>query len=246
MQSNRRFRLGMVALALAAAGCGSDDADETASTGSTTATSATSAPAPGVLRTASHAQFGTILVDGQGLTLYRNTEEAGTTIACTAACAVAWPPVLSSTTSAGDLQDVGTVTRPDGALQVTYQGMPLYRFAQDSKPGDTNGHGVGNIWLVVQAAGQADTAPAGSPTTAAPAAAATAATRPSTATTTRPAVTNAPAATTPTTGVTPTTAPPSTAPPTTTPPVTSPPVTSPPYTTPTTTGGTCEYPPCDP
>ena len=47
-------------------------------------------------------------------------------------------------------------TRPDGATQVTYDGHPLYRYAGDSKAGDTNGQGInefGALWYVLSATG---------------------------------------------------------------------------------------------
>ena len=46
--------------------------------------------------------------------------------------------------------ELGTITRTNGAKQVTYNGLPLYRFASDAKPGDTNGQGVAHIWFVAQ------------------------------------------------------------------------------------------------
>jgi predicted lipoprotein with Yx(FWY)xxD motif len=42
----------------------------------------------------------------------------------------------------------------DGSNQVTYAGKPLYHFAGDAKPGDTNGQGVGKVWFVVGADGE--------------------------------------------------------------------------------------------
>jgi predicted lipoprotein with Yx(FWY)xxD motif len=48
---------------------------------------------------------------------------------------------------------VGTIQRKDGSMQVTYQGLPLYYFASDQKPGDVMGQGVGNVWYVIGADG---------------------------------------------------------------------------------------------
>jgi hypothetical protein len=51
---------------------------------------------------------------------------------------------------------VGTTTRPEGKTQVTYNGHPLYLFAQDQKPGETNGQGVsafGAEWFALSGAG---------------------------------------------------------------------------------------------
>jgi predicted lipoprotein with Yx(FWY)xxD motif len=52
-----------------------------------------------------------------------------------------------------DASLLGTSARDDGTLQVTYNGHPLYHFAGDQAPGDTNGQGVGGIWFVVSPAG---------------------------------------------------------------------------------------------
>jgi predicted lipoprotein with Yx(FWY)xxD motif len=37
---------------------------------------------------------------------------------------------------------------------MTYGGKPLYYFAGDAKPGDTNGQGVGSMWFAVTADGE--------------------------------------------------------------------------------------------
>src|SRR5262249_60845332 len=44
---------------------------------------------------------------------------------------------------------LGTTARTDGATQVTYNGVPLYYWAQDQQPGDTTGQNVGGVWFVV-------------------------------------------------------------------------------------------------
>jgi hypothetical protein len=38
---------------------------------------------------------------------------------------------------------------------VTYDGWPLYYFAQDAAPGDVNGQGLNDKWYVVDPAGAA-------------------------------------------------------------------------------------------
>jgi predicted lipoprotein with Yx(FWY)xxD motif len=43
---------------------------------------------------------------------------------------------------------LGTITRADGSLQVTYKGLPLYFFHNDSNPGDTKGNYTG--WSLVK------------------------------------------------------------------------------------------------
>jgi predicted lipoprotein with Yx(FWY)xxD motif len=46
--------------------------------------------------------------------------------------------------------DFSTITRPDGLPQTAYKGWPLYFFANDKAPGDTNGDGVGGVWFLVK------------------------------------------------------------------------------------------------
>lgn len=42
---------------------------------------------------------------------------------------------------------IGSVTRDDGSKQLTIAGWPMYRYAEDKKPGDANGQGVGGTWF---------------------------------------------------------------------------------------------------
>ncbi len=59
-----------------------------------------------------------------------------------------WPFVTTDSVTPevkGVTGTVGTIDTPDGKKQVTLNGWPLYYFAGDSKPGDTNGQGVGGI-----------------------------------------------------------------------------------------------------
>ena len=66
-------------------------------------------------------------------------------IRCTNSCTSIWPPLLASGTpkaGAGVSGTLGTVTRPDGKRQVTYNGKPLYRFSLDPQPGASTGNGA--------------------------------------------------------------------------------------------------------
>jgi predicted lipoprotein with Yx(FWY)xxD motif len=103
-------------------------------------------------------KFGTILVNGQGMTLYTLSSEAGGAIKCSGGCLGVWPPLLvpaggtAPTSVTGATGTFATLTRPEGT-QVTYNGFPLYTFANDKVPGDTNGDGIvafGGTWHVVQ------------------------------------------------------------------------------------------------
>ena len=96
--------------------------------------------------------LGTILTDSRGMTLYRFTPDQPNTSNCTGQCAAQWPPLLISSgqpvAGAGVTGQLGVITRTDGTQQVTYNGLPMYVFSGDAKPGDTNGQGLGNIWYV--------------------------------------------------------------------------------------------------
>jgi predicted lipoprotein with Yx(FWY)xxD motif len=58
---------------------------------------------------------------------------------------------------------LGTITRPDGTTQASYDGHPLYTYAGDTAPGQAKGNGLnvsGGVWHEVTVSG---TAPASSP-----------------------------------------------------------------------------------
>jgi predicted lipoprotein with Yx(FWY)xxD motif len=106
--------------------------------------------------------LGTILVDSHGRTLYLFKKDSGTTSTCFGACAANWPPLRTAgkpTVGTGaDASSVATAGRSDGKPEVTYNRHPLYLFAGDEKPGDTNGQGIdafGGKWLVLSPAGDA-------------------------------------------------------------------------------------------
>ena len=89
----------------------------------------------------------TVLIDSTGRTLYFTDQDSGGTIACGHACARIWTaltvPVGTTPTAAPDVPGrLGTMTRPDGATQVTYDGKPLYRFTLDQQAGAVSGNGV--------------------------------------------------------------------------------------------------------
>lgn len=95
--------------------------------------------------------LGLILVGSNGMTLYTwDRDEPGSPTVTTSAPAV-WPPLIVTATPMGPmgLSGLGTATRSDGALQATFDGKPLYFFANDTAPGDTNGQAVANLWWVV-------------------------------------------------------------------------------------------------
>lgn len=98
--------------------------------------------------------LGTVVVDGQGMTVYyydQDTKGSGTS-ACEGECAAAWPAVHAESAEPeveGVTAEVGTITGVDGELQVTVDGRPVYTYAGDQAPGDVSGQGVNEVWWVV-------------------------------------------------------------------------------------------------
>ena len=178
-----RLLLVLAAFALVAAACGDDDDDvassptttsATATTAAGAASTTTAAPASsggdyggaGPTTTAAGAAGTTVAVEvsdsslGQiltvdGKTVYAFTPDTAGVSTCYDACADNWP-ALTGEATAGEGLDASlfaTAPRTDGTTQVTVDGHPLYYFAADAAPGDTNGQGVGDKWYVVGADG---------------------------------------------------------------------------------------------
>jgi predicted lipoprotein with Yx(FWY)xxD motif len=104
-------------------------------------------------------EFGTILVDGEGMTLYLFTQDTPNTSTCFDQCLEAWP-ILEGEPTAGEGVDeslLGSIERDDGTVQATYNEWPLYYFAQDQAPGDTTGQAVNDVWWVIDTEGAAIT-----------------------------------------------------------------------------------------
>ena len=115
------------------------------------------------MATATFPGVGSVLVSPSGRTVYYLSTETATTISCTGVCVSTWPPVLVGKGAAlsGVPGLIGTVTRPDGTTQETYQGHPVYTYQGDSAPGQDNGQGVGGTWFVLKVTGAATTTTAG-------------------------------------------------------------------------------------
>ncbi len=158
------FAATLAALALAA--CSSSDksgssADTTPATDAPTTTSAPSGSTGGGGSTAlvnlRDSEYGKILVDGNGRTLYLDENDKPGQPACTGACLQAWPPLPATgkvTVGPGlTASEYTVVTAADGTKQVAVNGSPLYLWQADKKPGDVTGQGV-NGFYVVQASGE--------------------------------------------------------------------------------------------
>lgn len=105
------------------------------------------------IQVVTNAQYGKILTDSTGKTLYFFSIDANGSSGCTGGCLTAWPvfykenPRLDTTLTASDF---GVITRADGSKQTTYKGWPLYYYQNDTKAGDINGEAVQNIWFVAK------------------------------------------------------------------------------------------------
>src|SRR5450756_2270499 len=62
------------------------------------------------------------------------------------------PPVVCHLD--GAIGPLGGAERTDGSVQVTYDGWPLYYWAQDAAAGDVSGQAVNGVWWVLQASGE--------------------------------------------------------------------------------------------
>jgi predicted lipoprotein with Yx(FWY)xxD motif len=110
---------------------------------------------------------GPILATGTGATLYDFGPDSPTHSAClNVGCVYQWPPLLSTETllvgPGVDRALVGTVRRPDGSTQLTYNGHPLYTYIRDTGAGAVTGQGIdqdGGSWYVLDPAGNEVHAP---------------------------------------------------------------------------------------
>lgn len=104
--------------------------------------------------------LGEVLVGPDGRTLYMFDPDAQGDSTCYDQCATAWPPLTlddGAEPAAGEGVDaalLGTTERTDGTTQVTYDGWPLYYWAQDAAPGDATGQAVNDVWWVLDASGE--------------------------------------------------------------------------------------------
>ena len=137
-----RMAIALVAVgsAIALAACGDDSGDSgqaTAAMGGGGGSETVSVDSLG--------NAGDVLVDASGAALYTPDQEANGMVECTSSeCTAIWKPVTAdggNPTSPSDIQgELGTLKRPDGDMQVTFDGKPLYSFTQEG-PGEVTGDG---------------------------------------------------------------------------------------------------------
>ncbi len=108
------------------------------------------------LRVMEDEELGEILVGPNGFTLYTFANDEDGVSNCTDGCLANWPALTVAegeeiVAADGINGEFSTITREDtGAMQVTYNGQPLYYWVRDIAPGDTTGHNVGDVWFVAQ------------------------------------------------------------------------------------------------
>jgi predicted lipoprotein with Yx(FWY)xxD motif len=110
-----------------------------------------------VVKAAKVGTYGSILVAGNGETLYHDLKDIPPHLSCISSCLKIWPPLLlpkgTTTATAGtgvSESALGTVPRAHGRLQVTFMGKPLYYYSGDTAPGQTKGEGLDGRFFVVE------------------------------------------------------------------------------------------------
>jgi predicted lipoprotein with Yx(FWY)xxD motif len=95
-----------------------------------------------------------VLTNASGLTLYWFAPDTPATSKCTGSCTAYWPPVTGQPKAGpGVTGKLGTIKRPGGGLQATYDGHPLYTYIGDSGPGQAGGNNLnlnGGLWFEVR------------------------------------------------------------------------------------------------
>lgn len=109
-------------------------------------------PSTVIVKTITSSTLGTYATDPKGMTLYVFSKDSTGVSNCNDGCRTTWPPYPAvSTSTGGTLQaNVSLVKRSDGTSQYAWAGKPLYYYAGDKAPGDSNGQGIGGVWFVAK------------------------------------------------------------------------------------------------
>jgi predicted lipoprotein with Yx(FWY)xxD motif len=161
-----RLLAGVAALAFLATACGGGD--DTTDSGEADDVRAIKL----AVRVVEVPEHGRIVGTARGMSLYVNDADTRERIRCTGSCAVTWHPVEVADEHVEAKVDgvngtFGVVERPDGTLQLTLTGRPLYTYAKDSRGGVATGDGVTAkvggttlTWHVIRATGAMPTSTA--------------------------------------------------------------------------------------
>ena len=148
------FPATLAAAAILLAACGSNDGGDSGMRSSASHNGATTVAAKSM-------DGKTVLVDADGKALYTSDQEGGGMVRCTGACLEFWEPLTIQGQASGSVKGgtLGVLTRPDGKMQVTFNGVPLYRFVEDQS-GTVKGDGVDDafagqqfMWHVISTGG---------------------------------------------------------------------------------------------
>ena len=163
-----RTILAIAALALGLAACANNSSSSAGAGGlyggggTPTSTGTTTSSGAATVATAKVGDLGTVLVNGDGMTLYLFEADTGSTSTCTGECAGIWPALTTTGNATGSMgassSMLGTTTRDDGSTQVTYNGHPVYLYTGETAAGQANGEGInhfGGLWYAVTTAGTA-------------------------------------------------------------------------------------------
>jgi len=149
------------ALAVSACGSSASSSSPAAPASSAPASSAAASPASaasgGSALTMTTIKGTKVVTNSKGFTVYWFAPDTPSTSKCTGSCAIYWPPVKGpATAGTGVTGKLGTITRPDGTTQATYDGHPLYTYVGDTGPGQAKGNGLnlsGGLWYEVTVSG---------------------------------------------------------------------------------------------
>jgi predicted lipoprotein with Yx(FWY)xxD motif len=110
--------------------------------------------APLITEYTGNTQYGAFLVDPQGMPLYVEVYDfRGRTYCISSACSGVWIPYTVQPgaypmTAANVHGKLGTLTRPDGTMQLTYNNLALYTYTGDTQAGVPTGVGINNVWYL--------------------------------------------------------------------------------------------------
>jgi predicted lipoprotein with Yx(FWY)xxD motif len=132
------------------------------SSGPSTAGSAPQPGKKGLVLFAWKTSHGTAVGSIAGIVAYADKNESSSKIECKGtSCTTTWHPWLTDgvavhpeTGSGIQSNLIGTIKRPDGSIQMTYGGHPLYLYAHPTKALVANAQGAGGVWYIVGVNGQ--------------------------------------------------------------------------------------------
>ena len=107
------------------------------------------------VKSTTNRDLGQYLTDSKEITLYVFSEDKKLESTCRGDCAKKWPPFRYENQKISSSTDqltgkLNVIKRSDGIYQYAYGIQPLYYYALDKTPGDTNGNGIDSKWNIVK------------------------------------------------------------------------------------------------